>query len=242
MSKVAFRISIVCADRLLRELLADLLRSRSHEVVSASTAIEKLLLDGPQPEPNLVLVHLRPGDPAQVGRLMLRLRTGMPDARIVILTERGDVEAQLAAVRAEADGTVHMDTNTVALVDSLALVMAGERVYPSLLIDQILHQRLSSEPAVPAAERGGAMHGLTQTERQVLRLLMAGHANKEIARELGLSESTIKMHVRRICRRTGCSNRTQAAMWAQANGLDHSVESTTEPDAVETGRITRLYN
>lgn len=62
--------------------------------------------------------------------------------------------------------------------------------------------------------------GLTAREMQVLRLVRAGRMNKEIAGQLGLSEVTIKMHVRSICTKLNARNRTHAAMIAEARGLD----------------------
>ncbi|MEQ8773100.1 MAG: LuxR C-terminal-related transcriptional regulator, partial [Erythrobacter sp.] len=61
--------------------------------------------------------------------------------------------------------------------------------------------------------------GLSQRERQVLSGLCAGLANKEIARDLGLREPTIKLHVKVICRKLGARNRTHAAMLARERAL-----------------------
>ena len=56
-------------------------------------------------------------------------------------------------------------------------------------------------------------------EREVLTLIARGYANKKIAFELGISEKTVKAHVTRIFQRLGVSDRTQAAMWAQGQGI-----------------------
>ena len=68
-------------------------------------------------------------------------------------------------------------------------------------------------------EQPAADAGLSPREREVLSGLGAGHANKEIARDLGLREPTIKLHVKLLCRKLGARNRTHAAMIARERGL-----------------------
>ena len=60
---------------------------------------------------------------------------------------------------------------------------------------------------------------LTPRERDVLELVIAGHANKQIARRLGISEKTVKGHLTNLFQRIGVSDRTQAALWAERTGI-----------------------
>jgi DNA-binding NarL/FixJ family response regulator len=73
--------------------------------------------------------------------------------------------------------------------------------------------------ARPNAEPGGTPTSLSPREREVLAGLCAGEANKEIARNLGLREPTIKLHVKMVCRKLGARNRTHAAMIARERSL-----------------------
>jgi DNA-binding CsgD family transcriptional regulator len=62
---------------------------------------------------------------------------------------------------------------------------------------------------------------LSDREREVLALVGAGLANKQIARRLGISEKTVKAHLTRVFAQIGVTDRTQAALWARRNGIDH---------------------
>lgn len=93
-----------------------------------------------------------------------------------------------------------------SVVNAIRFMAAGEIYVPLDLA--------RPQGAQPAADAG-----LSPRERQVLSGLCAGHANKEIARELGLREPTIKLHVKLICRKLGARNRTHAAMIARERGL-----------------------
>jgi len=94
-----------------------------------------------------------------------------------------------------------------SLVNAIRFMAAGETYMP---LD--LHRPSQSDAA---AQSGG----LSPREREVLSGLCAGHANKEIARDLNLREPTIKLHVKLICRKLGARNRTHAAMIARERAL-----------------------
>jgi DNA-binding NarL/FixJ family response regulator len=93
-----------------------------------------------------------------------------------------------------------------SVINAIRFMVAGETYVPLALT------RLASPVAVDDV-------GLSPREREVLAGLCAGHANKEIARQLGLREPTIKLHVKLICRKLGARNRTHAAMIARERSL-----------------------
>jgi len=93
-----------------------------------------------------------------------------------------------------------------SVVNAIRFMAAGETYVPLDL----------ARPATPTATDSA---GLSPREREVLSGLCAGHANKEIARQLGLREPTIKLHVKLICRKLGARNRTHAAMIARERSL-----------------------
>jgi two-component system, NarL family, nitrate/nitrite response regulator NarL len=99
-----------------------------------------------------------------------------------------------------------------AFVQSLRLIGAGERVFP---------RGLGPRPklATPSSGSGARSDGnrLSPREREVLSHLLAGHANKVIARHLGTSEATVKVHLKNLLRKINVDNRTQAAIWAVSN-------------------------
>ncbi len=128
-----------------------------------------------------------------------------PDARIIVLTSyAGDVQVA-RALRSGARAYLLKDMLRKELLETIRAVHAGQR-------------RVSPEVAV-----GIAMHAsdetLTPREADVLRLIAGGKANKEIAAELGLSEQTVKSHVKNILGKLGASDRTHAVTIALKRGI-----------------------
>jgi DNA-binding NarL/FixJ family response regulator len=83
---------------------------------------------------------------------------------------------------------------------------------------------VSARTAPATAEAPSASCGLTPRENEVLDLVRSGLANKQIARQLGISEKTVKAHLTRIFQELGVNDRTQAALWAQARVRDGAVD------------------
>jgi DNA-binding NarL/FixJ family response regulator len=129
--------------------------------------------------------------------------------RVLVLTSFGDTELALEAVHAGADGYLLKHSEAEAITGGIRCVAAG--VAP---LDPSVARSLLAAPR-PA----GHADELTDRELEVLELLRAGHPNKVIARRLQISERTVKAHVTRILQRTGAADRTQAALWAERNGV-----------------------
>jgi two-component system nitrate/nitrite response regulator NarL len=117
---------------------------------------------------------------------------------------------------AGANGYLFVGSTFEYLIKSLELVMLGETILPAAILPLILDQR-DTAIAVKAPESLAPQ--LSPRERLILRYLVKGHANKIIASENRIAESTVKVHVKAILRKIGVGNRTQAAMWAINNGL-----------------------
>ena len=133
------------------------------------------------------------------------IRGEFPDARIIILTTHpGDVQVS-RALKAGARGYVLKGMLRKELLDTIRAVHAG-------------HKRLSSEVAAGIAEHStdGA---LTPRETEVLRLIAAGNANKEIGSQLGLTEDTVKSHVKKILIKLEANDRTHAVTIALKRGV-----------------------
>jgi DNA-binding NarL/FixJ family response regulator len=133
------------------------------------------------------------------------IRGEFPDARIIILTTHpGDVQVS-RALKAGARGYVLKGMLRKELLETIRAVHAGQK-------------RLSSEAAVEIAEHATDW-GLTPREIEVLRLVAAGNANKEIGARLSLTEVTIKSHVKNILAKLGASDRTHAVTIALKRGI-----------------------
>jgi two-component system, NarL family, nitrate/nitrite response regulator NarL len=109
-------------------------------------------------------------------------------------------------------GILTYDLSGAAFVGSLRLVCSGERVFPR---DLAMGRRPQAPPSGMQPRSDGAH--LSPREREMLSHLTAGRSNKTIARELGIAEATVKVHLKSVQRKIRVENRTQAAIWALAN-------------------------
>jgi DNA-binding NarL/FixJ family response regulator len=164
--------------------------------------------------PDVVLMDLVM--PGMDGIAAIRaLRERVPGARAIALTSFGDDERVFPAVRAGAAAYLLKDVEPGELVRAIRVVHAGQSV-----VHPAVASRLLEELAADGAATGRAPgEVLTAREREVLRLIARGRSNKVIARELGVSEKTVKTHVSHILGKLGVTARTQAALFAVRHGL-----------------------
>ena len=137
------------------------------------------------------------------------IRRELPDVEVVALTSVLDDASVFGAIRAGAIGYLLKDTEAEDLCRAIKSAAAGQ-----VQLSPQAAARLMREVRVPESPEA-----LTQREIEVLRLLAQGLANKEIARELGIGEKTVKTHVSNILSKLGVLSRTQAALHAIQIGL-----------------------
>jgi two-component system, NarL family, response regulator LiaR len=164
-------------------------------------------------DPDVVLMDLvMPGvDGVEaIGRIAQR----SPATRVIALTSFLDDDKVLPAVRAGAAGYLLKDVGPNDLVRAIRTVHEGEA-----LLHPAVAARLMEEVAGPRLTSVQDGDPLTARERDVLAEIARGLSNKRIARELGISEATVKVHVSNVLRKLGVTDRTQAALHAVREGL-----------------------
>jgi two-component system, NarL family, nitrate/nitrite response regulator NarL len=130
--------------------------------------------------------------------------------KIVALMSKADsLEIEFAEI-APLGGILTYDLSANALMRSLLLISSGERVFPHDLT-------LGRKSTAPASEHQSNDARLSPREKEILSHLVTGHSNKLIARHLGITEATVKVHLKSVQRKIRVENRTQAAIWALAN-------------------------
>jgi NarL family two-component system response regulator LiaR len=179
------------------------------EVVGeAASAAEAVEIAG-NVSPDVVLLDLVMPDGNGIS-VLRRLIDVAPGVRVLVLTSFADDAQIFAAMAAGASGYLLKDIDPQALADAIRDVHAGRpALHPSVAA------RLMRQGATPRV----AHDDLTARERDVLRLMVEGLANKQIAQRLGIGEKTIKTHVSRVLAKLGVADRTQAAVLAIREGL-----------------------
>jgi two-component system nitrate/nitrite response regulator NarL len=148
-----------------------------------------------------------------------RLKAQCPSAWLVVLADHLEPHAVVRLYEAGLNGLCSPAMIGSSLVKALELVAVGETFLPAAVGLALLEQRsrrtMPDAQTVPTTSATGLAGRLTDREAQILRYLMQGSSNKMIARQLGLAEATVKLHIKSILRKVKAANRTQAAMWAQ---------------------------
>ncbi|MFD1627163.1 response regulator transcription factor [Azospirillum griseum] len=161
-----------------------------------------------------------------------RLRRAGVEGPVAVVTGAEDLDTAIEVLRSGADAFLPKTTPRRVLAQALRLVAEGGSFFPRDVALELLSQSgtLGESDAGAAEEQGdgadadgesdfGVSSPLTEREEQVLGMLATGATNKEIGRQLSLQEVTVKLHTRRILRKLGARNRTDAVRRAQEAGL-----------------------
>jgi DNA-binding NarL/FixJ family response regulator len=211
------RIRILIADDhiLFREGVTRLIAEQPDmEVVGEASDGLEALVKARELHPDLVLLDITmPGsDGLEATRL---IKAAVPQARIIILTQRDEGEVLLEATRSGAQGYLLKTLRSQQLLDALRGVMQGGAPISPDVAGHLLDgfRRLSQNATA------GDTEPLTAREKEILALIARGASNYEIAEQLHLSLHTVKSHVKNILEKLHVSSRHQAALYAHRTGL-----------------------
>ena len=165
-------------------------------------------------QPDLVLMDVRmPGMDGLAATAAIKARS--PHTSVVIVTLYEEQDDLLRAIRAGAAGYVLKDATRRDLLGTVRRVLTGEAALEPAMAMRLL-RRLSRDGVSAGSTE---VEPLTPRQIEVLRLLVEGHTNQEIANDLGIGQGTVKSHVEHIIAKLGASDRTQAAVRAVQRGL-----------------------
>ena len=160
-------------------------------------------------EPDIVLMDLlMPGRDGIAATEALH--DELPQVRVVALTSFADLDLIQRALRAGATGYLLKNATMAELADAIRSAHTGRRALSTEASDALVEA--AANPFKPG-------HDLTEREFEVLTLLSEGMTNLEIARRVGISESTARFHIGNLFMKLGCSNRTEAVRIALRNNL-----------------------
>lgn len=213
------RVLLVDDQGLFREALATLLGLHSQlEIVGEAADGEAGVALAQTLRPDVVLMDLRMPGMSGV-EATRRLRSLVPEARVLVLTTFEDDDEVLAAIEAGAAGYMLKASPAEKLVEAICTVMRGGSPLEPSVASKVMAElaRLSRRQSEERCQR--LADPLSARELEVLRALCEGLSNKEIAAKLGLTEGTVKNHMTQVLSKLGVLDRTQAALRAHALGL-----------------------
>lgn len=207
MSNEKIKVMIVDDHPLMRVGVASIVNARSDMAVVAQTGTgEEAVSLFTQHRPDVTLMDLRLPKMSGVHAIHA-IRARYPSARFVVLTTYEGDEDIHRALEAGAKGYLIKGMPYQTLIDALLRVHSGGRFLPPP-VERALASRMPDSD-------------LSSREQEVLRRLVDGLSNKEIANLLGITEATVKCHVSTILMRLNVSDRTQAVVTALQRGLVH---------------------
>jgi DNA-binding NarL/FixJ family response regulator len=211
------RVLIADDQRVVREGLSMVLALiKGVEVVGVAADGAEAVKLAQAVRPDVVLMDLRMPrcDGIEATR---RLRTEVPDVKVVVLTTYSDDRSVLDALRAGARGYLTKDASGAQIHEALRQVLDDHAV-----IDPAVQRHLIDAIAGEPAPRSRFPDGLTPREAEVLSLMAGGLSNAEIASRLVVSEATVKSHVNHLFAKIGARDRAQAVTYAFRQGLSES--------------------
>jgi DNA-binding NarL/FixJ family response regulator len=143
------------------------------------------------------------------------IRRTRPDMRLIVIGPKGDDELVLEAIIAGARAYLDLTASPKTVRLAVQVVVEGSIWAPRRLLSKLIDRLLK----VPAASAASPNPHLTSREREVLNLILSARSNREIAKQLGIEERTVKAHVGRLMRKTGADNRIELSVHA----LNHSL-------------------
>lgn len=213
---MSLKIILIDDHTLFRAGLEGLLISRGIEIAASVDNGEDCVDLVESIQPDVVLLDMRMPDINGIG-VLKKLREHKLDMPIVMLTTSTDETDLVESLRAGAQGYLLKDMDPDALVIALRDIVAGKTVVaPDLapVLARAVQGKDGEQPVI-----SGPFDELTPRETEILGLLAEGQSNKAIARNLGISDGTVKLHVKAILRKLNVHSRVEAAVMAVEKGL-----------------------
>lgn len=214
------RVVLIDDHTLFRVGLEGLLASRGIEIVASVGSGHDCIRMVDELKPDVVLLDMRMPGLDGLGVLNM-LRQHNKDQPIVMLTTSTEESDLLESLRAGAQGYLLKDMEPDELVLALRDIVNGKTVVAPDLAP-ILARAVQGKTVEQAEVDDSPFSDLTPRETEILGLLAEGQSNKAIARNLGISDGTVKLHVKAILRKLNVHSRVEAAVMAVERGMSRN--------------------
>jgi two-component system nitrate/nitrite response regulator NarL len=214
---------------LFRVGLQGLLEQRGIEVIAAVAEGQEGIELALELQPNIILLDLRMPDMSGL-EVLQKIKSMGIKIPVVMLTTSNEEQDLVEALRNGAQGYLLKDMEPDELVSALRDIEKGKNVVAKELTD-VLARMVQGDSIEEPAKKETPFSELTPRELEILCLLADGQSNKVIARNLGISDGTVKLHVKAILRKLEVHSRVEAAVIAVEQGLRQNRNDLSEQNA-----------
>ena len=211
----ALRVILIDDHTLFRTGLRELLERRGLDVVAAVGEGHEGCTLAESLKPDVILLDLRMPDMDGIAVLEM-LKEQQPQTPVVMLTTSSEQRDLVKSLRLGARGYLHKDMEPEQLIESLREIMEGSTVVAPAMSGVLAKVVKGEDPSESEATR---FSDLTPREFEILCHLAEGQTNKVIGRELGITDGTVKLHVRSILKKLVVQSRVEAAVLAVQEGV-----------------------
>jgi Response regulator containing a CheY-like receiver domain and an HTH DNA-binding domain len=214
------KVRVLIADdhQIVREGVRAVVERAGFHVVAEAASGRETVENVRKYHPDVVLLDIRmpDGDGLQA---LETIKATYPDVRVIMLTTYANPGYLARAVTAGAAGYLTKEADPEQIVRAIRAAVSGEQLLDYDLLQMALRS-VAARVATPTPMEDDLIEPLTEQEKAILGLIVAGLSNEDIGRTLSITVNTVKTHIRHIFQKLGVSDRTQAAVWAVRHGLD----------------------
>ena len=206
----AIRVMVVENHQVVSDGLEALVSDQPDMVmIGTAGSVAEAIAQARELAPDIVLLDFRlpDGTGAEAG---MRIRELLSETRLIFLSRDDSEAAQVAAIEAGASAFVHKSRAADEVIETIRLVSQGQNLITPRTIADLLNKRKTMS---------AQLQSLTPRERDVLRRVAAGVSSRDIARELGISYTTVRTHIRSLGRKLGVHSKLEATAKARELGL-----------------------
>lgn len=222
---MTMRVIMIDDHALFRVGLQGLLEQRGIEVIAAVAEGKEGIQLAEELQPDIILLDLRMPDMSGL-EVLQNIKENDIKIPVVMLTTSNEEQDLVEALRNGAQGYLLKDMEPDELVSALRDIEKGKNVVAQGLTD-VLARMVQGDP-IEENQKETPFSELTPRELEILCLLADGQSNKVIARNLGISDGTVKLHVKAILRKLEVHSRVEAAVIAVEQGLRQNKNSSQD--------------
>ncbi|MEK6550162.1 MAG: response regulator [Pseudomonadota bacterium] len=222
---MTMRVLLIDDHALVRKGMEELLRSRGVDVVASAGSGEDGIKAAQELKPDIILLDIKMPGMTGIETLRRMRELGIATPVLMLTMSREDADLH-GALKGGAQGYLLKDMEPEELVPALKVAISGGNVVAKEMADTLARLVQGKARLNEPARQPAPIADLTPRETEILSHLAEGQSNKMIARELNITDGTVKLHVKSILRKLGMRSRVEAAVFAVENGFGRKRNAT----------------